>query len=125
LIFYGSGLSGLGLNPRVLTQKTCRCASANHFPVIIDILLALKALSRYGCQFLPLLNDNIRQILSAVFRMISVDFISAFLPVKEIGALMTIIGIWQEKIRKFGPLTLVTPNLCNYRPQLLKDFRVR
>jgi hypothetical protein len=72
---------------------------------------------------LPLLNDNIRQILSAVFLVISVDFISAFLPLKEIGALMTIIGSYKKKIRKFDPLTLVTPNLCNYRPQLLKDFR--
>jgi hypothetical protein len=33
--------------------------------------------------------------------VISVDLISTFLPVKEFGALMTIIGIWQEKMRKF------------------------
>jgi hypothetical protein len=37
---------------------------------------------------------------------------------------MTIIGSWQEKMREFDPLTLVTPNLYNYRPQLLKSFRI-
>jgi hypothetical protein len=87
-------------------------------------LLAVKALSRYGCQFLPLLNDNFWQIIRAVFLVISVDLISTFLPVKEFGALMTIIGIWQKKMRKFGRRARVGRNLGHHRPQLLKDFRV-
>jgi hypothetical protein len=53
-----------------------------HFPVIIEILPAQKGLSGHGFQFLPLLNDNIRQIFSAVFRMISLDLISARIPAK-------------------------------------------
>jgi len=56
--------------------------------------------------------------------MIPVDLISAFRPLKEIGALMTIIGSWQEKLRKFDRQTLEAGNLCNHRLKLLKIFRV-
>jgi hypothetical protein len=97
------------INPGVKLQNSCRCASDSHFPVIIGILAAGKDLSGHGCQFLPLFNDNPCQIFSAVFRMIPVNLISAFRPLKEILALMTIIGSYKKIIRKFDRQTRSCP----------------
>jgi SNF2 family DNA or RNA helicase len=55
--------------------------------------------------------------------MISVDFISARMPAEYILAPVTIIGIWQKKMRKFDPLARVARYLGNHRQQLLKNFR--
>jgi hypothetical protein len=52
-------------------QNSCRRGSAGDFPVIARKLLAIKGLSRYGCQFLSLLND---QYLTNFKRCFSRDF---------------------------------------------------
>jgi hypothetical protein len=62
------------------------------------------------------------KILSAVFRMISVDFISAFRPLKEIGALMTIIGSYKKIIRKFDRQTRSCPKFMQPSAKTIKKF---
>jgi len=54
--------------------------------------------------------------------MISADLISAFRPLKEILALMTIIGSYKKKIRKFDRQTRSCQKFMQPSAKTIKNF---
>jgi hypothetical protein len=76
--------------------------------VVLGLLIAIKGCSRPGRQFLPVSTDNYRQNFTAVLGVISVDSKPARRATERILPAVTIIGSWQERIKKkFGQVVQV------------------